>query len=434
MQENEIIKIAQKIEKAGGRLYLVGGAIRDDLLGKKTHDEDYCVTGITAEKFQKTFPEAHIRGKAFEVFDMYGKEFAIARIETKYGLGHKDFEIETNPNITIEQDLARRDITINSIAKDVLTGKIIDPFNGKSDIENKIIKATNKTFKEDPLRVYRVARFAAQLGFKVEKQTIEQMKELKNELDTLSGERVFEELKKALNTSKPSIFFEVLRKAEALDIHFKEINNLIGAEQPVQYHPEGDAYNHTMLVLDKSAELTEEYPINRKLEIRFSALVHDLGKGTTPKEEYPHHYGHEERGEKLVEQLGHRIKIPNNWIKCGKTACIEHMRGGIFYKMKLAKKVEFIERVSKSLLGLDGLQIVVISDKTSGGRSYQLEEIDFETIGNECLNKINGKYIQKKYGLKPGIQLGNKLHEERIIYIKNLSRRDAPNDHFEGGK
>ena len=434
MQEKEIIKIAQKIEKAKGRLYLVGGAIRDDLLGKKTHDEDYCVTGMTAEKFQKIFPEAHIRGKAFEVFDMYGKEFAIARTESKYGLGHKEFEINTSPKITIEQDLARRDITINSIAKDVLTGKIIDPFNGRKDIENKIIKATTKAFKEDPLRVYRVARFAAQLGFKVEKQTIEQMTELKNELDTLSGERVFEELKKALNTSKPSIFFGVLRKTGVLDIHFKEINNLIGAEQPVQYHPEGDAYNHTMLVLDKSAELTEEYPINRKLEIRFSALVHDLGKGTTPKEEYPHHYGHEERGEKLVEQLGHRIKIPNNWIKCGKTACIEHMRGGIFYKMKPAKKVEFIERVSKSLLGLDGLQIVVISDKTSGGRSYQLEEIDFETIGNECLNKINGKYIQKKYGLKPGIQLGNKLHEERIIYIKNLSKRGAPNDHFEGGK
>lgn len=327
MQEKEIIKIAQKIEKARGRLYLVGGAIRDDLLGKKTHDEDYCVTGMTAEKFQKIFPEAHIRGKAFEVFDMYGKEFAIARTESKYGLGHKEFEINTSPKITIEQDLARRDITINSIAKDVLTGKIIDPFNGRKDIENKIIKATTKAFKEDPLRVYRVARFAAQLGFKVEEQTIEQMKELKKELDTLSGERVFEELKKVLNTPKPSIFFEILKKANLLDIYFKEINDLIGVEQPIQYHPEGDAYNHTMLVLDKSAELTEEYQINKKLEIRFSALVHDLGKGTTPKEEYPHHYGHEERGVKLVEQLGHRVKVPNNWIKCGKTACREHMRG-----------------------------------------------------------------------------------------------------------
>ena len=419
MQENEIIKIAQKIEKAGGRLYLVGGAIRDDLLGKKTHDEDYCVTGITAEKFEKIFPEAHIRGKAFAVFDMHGKEFAIARTESKYGVGHKEFEINTSPKITIEQDLARRDITINSIAKDVLTGKIIDPFNGRKDIENKIIRATTEAFKEDPLRVYRVARFAAQLGFKVEQQTIEQMEELKNELDTLSGERVFEELKKALNTQKPSIFFEVLRKSNILDIHFKEIDDLVGAEQPIQYHPEGDAYNHTMFVLDKSAELTEKYPINRKLEIRFSALVHDLGKGTTPKEQYPHHYGHEERGVKLVEQLGHRIKVPNDWMKCGKTACREHMRGGIFYKMKPAKKVEFIERVSKSILGLDGLQIVVISDKTSGGRGYSVEEIDFETIGNECLNKINGEYIQKKYGLKSGIQFGNKLHEERIKYIKN---------------
>ena len=422
MQENEIIKIAKKLEKTGGKLYLVGGAVRDKLLGKSIHDEDYCVTGITADKFKKIFPEAHIKGKAFEVFEMYGKEFAIARTEAKDGVGHKQFKIKTSTSITIEQDLERRDITINSIAQDVLTGKIIDPFNGKKDIENKIIKATTQAFRDDPLRVYRVARFAAQLGFKVEDQTLKQMTELKKELDTLSGERVFEELKKALDTQKPSIFFEVLKKANVLDVHFKEINDLINAEQPIQYHPEGDAYNHTMLVLDKAAELTVNYPINRRLEIRFSALVHDLGKGTTPKEQYPHHYDHEERGIKLVESLGRKIKLPNDWIKCGKIACREHMRGGIFYKMKPAKKVEFIERISRSLLGLDGLQIVVISDKTSGGRSYKTDEINFEKIGNECLKRINGKYIKNKYNLQPGIQLGNKLHEERIEYIKRLSK------------
>ena len=414
----DIKLIANKIKEAGGKLYLVGGAVRDELLGKTTHDEDYCITGIRAEEFQKIFPEAYIRGKSFAVFDIEGKEFAIARTESKQGIGHKEFEIKTDPEITIEQDLARRDITINAIAKEVLTQKIIDPFNGREDLKNKVIKATTEHFKEDPLRVYRVARFAAQLGFEVDKKTIKQMNELKNELESLSKERVFTELSKALNTEKPSIFFDVLRKAEVLDVHFKEIKDLIGAEQPPKCHPEGDAYNHTMLVLDMSADLTKNLEENRKLEIRFSALVHDLGKGVTPKEQYPHHYGHDISGVDLVAKFGNNIKAPNNWIKCGKTACREHMRGGIFYKMKPSTKVEFIERVNRSLLGLDGLQIVVISDKTSGGRENNKDDISFEDVGKKCLSEIDGEFIQKKYGLNPGIEFGNKLHEERIKWTK----------------
>ena len=415
-----IKSIANKIKQEGGRLYLVGGAVRDSLLGKTTHDEDYCVTGITCKKFQEMFPEAHIRGKAFAVFDIEGKEFALARTESKVGAGHKEFEIKADPKISIEEDLARRDITINAIAKDVLTGEIIDPFNGQEDLKNKVIRATTKHFKEDPLRVYRVARFAAQLGFEVEEDTIKQMQELKGELDTLSKERVFTELSKALETEKPSNFFKVLRKADLLDIHFKEIKDLIGAEQPPKYHPEGDAYNHTMLVLDMSSDLTKNFETNRKLEIRFSALVHDLGKGVTPKEEYPHHYGHENTGAELVTKFAHKINAPNNWIKCGKTACREHMRGGIFYKMKPSTKVSFIERVDKSLLGLDGLQIVVISDKTSGGREANKEDINFEIVGKRCLNEINGEYIKNKYGLKPSIEFGNKLHEERIKWMQKI--------------
>jgi len=420
----KIKTIARKIEKEGGKLYLVGGAVRDYLLGKASHDEDYCVTGITFEKFQEIFPEAFIRGKSFAVFDIDGKEFALARTEEKSGKGHKEFEIKTDVKITIEEDLARRDITINAIAKDVLTGEIIDPFNGQKDLKNKIIRATTEHFKEDPLRVYRVARFSAQLGFEVEQNTLKQMEQLKQELNTLSKERVFTELKKALETKTPSIFFNVLREANVLDIHFKEIKDLIGAEQPIEYHPEGDAYNHTMLVLDMSAQMTEHFEENRKLEIRFSALVHDLGKGLTPKEEYPHHYGHEKTGVELVQKFGNKINAPNNWVKCGKTACKEHMRGGIFHRMKPAKKVEFIERVDKSLLGLDGLQIVVICDKTSGGRKANKEEIDFETIGKHCLNEINGEYIKNKFGLNPGIQFGNKLHEERIKWLTQFINKN----------
>lgn len=382
------------------------------MLNKEIKDEDYCVVGITSEQFKKIFPESFPRGKSFEVFELNGKEFAMARTERKVGVGHKEFEITTNKNITIEQDLARRDITINSMAQDVLTGKLIDPFNGKQDIMNRIIRATTRHFLEDPLRVYRVARFATTLNFKVDNDTLKMMNGLKDELKSLSEERVFIEFSKALSSKKPSIFFRILRDAKVLEIHYKEIYDLIGALQPPEHHPEGDSFNHTMLVVDKSAELTDN------LEIRFSALVHDLGKGLTPKEEYPHHYGHEIKGVDLVTKFGNRIKAPTRWIQSGKVACREHMRGGIFYKMKPSKKVEFIERVAKSSLGLQGLQIVVYSDKLSS-RNIDSGSIDFETIGKQCLEAVNGNLIKKKYNIQEGIEFGNKLHQERIEWMKN---------------
>jgi len=409
---NNSEEIARKIEQAGGRLYLVGGALRDEMLGREIHDKDYCVVGLTADSFKKLFPEAFLRGKSFEVFDLYGNEFAMARTEKKNGTGHKSFEIHTNPNITIEEDLSRRDITINAIAKDVLTGEIIDPYNGKKDLENRIIRATTERFVEDPLRVYRVARFSATFEFEVEKSTIELIKHLKKELTELSAERVFIELKKALDARKPSIFFDVLRQGEVLDVHFKEINDLIDALQPEKYHPEGDAYNHTMIALDKCAEMTDDE------QTRFATLVHDLGKGITPKSEYPHHYGHDKNGVKLVGNFGKRLKMPASWIKCGKTACREHMIGGIFNQMRLGKKVDFLERVSKSVLGLHGLQIVVNADKMRF-EDCKLEDINFENVGNECLNRITGKCIEQKYNLKPGIEFGKKLREERIKFLKN---------------
>ena len=408
--QNNILEIAKKIKLNGGNLYLVGGAVRDELLGIENHDEDYCVTGFDFENFKELFPEAHIRGKAFAVFDIGEKEFALARRERKSGTGHKEFEIKTDKLITIEEDLARRDITINAIAKEVLTGKIIDPFNGKEDLKNKTIRAVTNAFKEDPLRVYRVARFTAKYGFEVDKNTIEMMKELKQELNSISEERVYTEFSKALLTERPSKFFNVLIEANLLDVHFKCISNLIGAEQPAKYHPEGDAYNHTLIVLDKVAEATKNYTEERKLEIIFGALVHDLGKGETPKEEYPHHYMHEKRGVEVVKKFGNDLKIPNRLIKCGKTACREHMRGGLFNKMKTSKKVEFIERVDESILGLDGLQIIVNADSK--------DAVDFEKIGKRCLTEINGDFIKQKYGITEGIQFGNRLHEERVIWMK----------------
>lgn len=409
-----ILEIANKIKEAGGTLYLVGGAIRDEIMGNTIYDKDYCITGISKEKFQELFPEAHVRGKSFEVFDIENIEFALARIEKKIGRGHKEFKIETRETITIEEDLARRDITINAIAKNVLTEEIIDPFKGRKDIENKIIRATTNAFKEDPLRVYRVARFAAKTGFEVEQNTLKLMEGLKEELKTLSKERVFQELEKALKTCTPSIFFNVLKQANVLEVHFEEIYNLIGALQPEEYHPEGDSYNHTMIVVDKSAELTED------TAIRFAALVHDLGKGITPKEMYPHHYGHDKKGVQLVENLGKRIGAPKKWISYGKVAAEEHRKGGIFNKMTPAKKISFIERVSKSKLGLDGLQIIVISDRygTINKDNEENKENEFNRIGKQCLEQINGRYIKEKYNIKEGIKIKEKLHQERIKWLK----------------
>ncbi len=413
----EIEKIAKIIKQNGGETYLVGGAVRDAILNIPIKDEDYCVTGLTAEKFLKLFPEAKLRGKSFEVFYLEHKEFALARKETKIGKGHKEFKIEANDEITIEEDLKRRDITINSIAQNVLTKEIIDPFGGQEDLERRIIRATSEKFKEDPLRVYRVARIAACLNFEVSKKTINMMKSLKDELNTLSKERVFTEFRKALEADKPSIFFNVLRDAEVLDVHFKEVYDLIGAIQPIKYHPEGDSYNHTMLTLDNSAKVTKD------TKIRFCALVHDLGKGRTPKEMYPHHYNHEQRGVEPLRLLCKTLGTPNEWKKMGTTSVLEHMKGGVFAQMTVAKKVSFIEKIDKSLLGLKGLQIVVYCDRSRNIENSKAEildkQYDFCTIGNKILKTIDGEYIKNKYNLKPGIEFGRKLHEERVKWLKN---------------
>ena len=319
-----IQQIAKLIENAGGRLYLVGGAIRDEFVGAHTcalsNDEDYCVTGLTGEEFEQLFPEAVTRGKSFEVYDIEHREFALARRDVKEGTGHRGFKIITGKDITIEEDLKRRDITINSMARNVLTGELIDPFGGREDIEKRLIRATDISFLEDPLRAYRAARFAANLEFDVHEDTIKLMNKLKPELITLSKERVFVEFRKALESKRPSIFFDVLKKAEILDVHFKEIYDLIGSEQPAEYHPEGDGYNHTMIAVDNSAMLTDD------VEIRFAVLVHDLGKGKTPKELYPHHYGHAESGVEPVRNLCRRIGVPSRWRKAGIISSAEHMK------------------------------------------------------------------------------------------------------------
>lgn len=394
-----IISIAKKINENGGKLYYVGGYLRDEFLGLPHKDIDFSVTGISTDKFLELFPRAFINGSFFPVFKLEDYDFALARRETKIGEGHSafDFDIE---NVSIYDDLARRDITINSIAKDVLTGEIIDPFNGVNDIKNKIIRATSTHFSEDPLRIYRVAQFATRFDFKIDDNLKNTMKSMKNELSTLSAERVFSELKKALGAEKPSIFFNILKELDLLDVHFKEIYNLIGVIQPIEYHPEGDAYNHSLLVLDKVSKLTED----RKT--RFSALIHDLGKAKTPKEILPHHYKHELNGLNPARKLLNRLKAPNSWKKLSTVIIKNHMKAGIFEKMSIPKKVTFIEENYKYL---KELELIAIADTTSN-----YIELFFET-GEKMINEINGKTIK----LPNDPKAKNILHQKRIDWFKN---------------
>ena len=402
-------QMAEIIAKSGGRLYLVGGAVRDSAMHLTPKDYDYCVTGLSKEEFSRLFPNAIIKGKDFPVFDIEGNEFALARNEKKTGVGHKDFTILTDKSITIEEDLCRRDFTINSIAYDILSEQIIDPFGGVDDIKNGIIRATSLAFRDDPLRVYRAARFAAKYNFKIEDDTLKLMEKMKDELSSISAERVFEEFRKSLSYSYPSNFFQVLRNCKCLSVHFSEIEKMIGVPQPLKYHPEGDVYNHTMEVLDKAAETTDNELI------RFSALVHDFGKILTPPEILPHHYEHENNGRQPIKEFCKRLKMPKNFEKAGISVSKEHMRAGKFNELTTKKKVDFIVRSSKSPVGLEGLEIIANCD---GNRKPKIE---FSEIGKKMLSEVNGKTVDVKDMPKEQIQYA--LRQKRIEWLNNYLKR-----------
>lgn len=287
------------------KIYLVGGAVRNQLMGLPAHDNDYVVVGSTeAEMLALGYEKV---GADFPVFlhPETGEEYALARTEKSTGEGYNDFEVDFNPNVTIEQDLERRDFTMNAIAQDIETGEYIDPFDGIEDIKDRRISMTNpKAFLEDPVRILRLARFASQYpAFKMDDDTF--FKAITGSTRGATAERVYAELVKGLMGQKPSNFFDVLKETNRLKDWFPEIANLIDVTQPIKWHAEGDAYTHTMMVLDSAAKHGET------LAIRFGALVHDLGKGVTPLHKLPAHHGHEDAGVPLVEALCERMKVPN---------------------------------------------------------------------------------------------------------------------------
>ncbi|MHB8728185.1 MAG: multifunctional CCA addition/repair protein [Sulfuricaulis sp.] len=293
------------------KIYLVGGAVRDKLLGLAVQDRDYVVVGATPEQMvAEGFKPV---GADFPVFlhPQTKAEYALARTERKQGHGYKGFKVYSAPDVTLEDDLLRRDLTINAMAEDE-SGVLIDPYQGAEDLRNGVLRHVSPAFAEDPVRILRVARFAArfaQWGFHVAHGTNKLMRQMveSGEADHLVPERVWAELERALGEDKPSRFFEVLRGCGALARLFPEIDALFGVPQPEKHHPEVDTGVHVMLVLDAAAKLSPD------ARVRFAALMHDLGKGATPPAEWPRHIGHEERGAGLVKNFCQRFRVPNDY-------------------------------------------------------------------------------------------------------------------------
>lgn len=293
------------------KVYLVGGAVRDKYLELPIHERDWVVVGATegemrAQNFKRV-------GKDFPVFlhPVTNEEYALARTERKKGKGYYGFECHADPSVTLEEDLARRDLTINAMAE-TESGELIDPFNGLSDLKNKILRHVSKAFSEDPVRILRLARFAARLfplGFSLARETLNLMKDMvkAGEVDALISERVWTEMQKALLEQDPTQFFLILRACSALPILWPSLDKLWGVPQRPEYHPEVDTGIHTMMALLEAVKLTPD-PVTR-----FAALCHDLGKGETPPSEWPSHRGHEERGVPLIQHFCERYRVPKEY-------------------------------------------------------------------------------------------------------------------------
>lgn len=301
------------------KIYTVGGAVRDQLLGLPVKDRDYVVVGATPEQML-TLGYRPV-GKDFPVFlhPCTHEEYALARTERKSGKGYKGFSVYAAPDVTLEDDLARRDLTINAMAEDE-DGELIDPYGGQEDLARRLLRHVGPAFVEDPVRILRLARFAARFDFAVAPETLALCREMValGEVDHLVAERVWAELAKGLMEDRPARMLQVLRDCGALARLLPELDALFGVPQPPQHHPEVDTGLHMLLVLDYAA--AQGWP----LDTRFAALCHDLGKGNTPEAEWPRHIAHEHRGVALVEALCERIRVPNDCRELALLVCREH--------------------------------------------------------------------------------------------------------------
>ncbi|EGQ7970376.1 multifunctional CCA addition/repair protein [Vibrio cholerae] len=322
------------------QIYLVGGAVRDQLLQLPVYDRDWVVVGSSPQAMLAAGFQAV--GKDFPVFlhPNSKEEHALARTERKTGVGYTGFACHYAPDVTLEDDLLRRDLTINAMAQDN-SGQLIDPYGGQRDLAAKVLRHVSPAFVEDPLRVLRVARFAAKLhhlGFTVAEETMQLMAKIaqSGELQHLTAERVWQEWHKSLSTHHPEVFLQVLRDCGALEVVLPEIDRLFGVPQPEKWHPEIDSGIHTLMVAKQAAQLSDS------LLVRFAAQVHDLGKGVTPPSEWPSHKLHCHTGLNIIESLCERIRVPNEFRDLALAVCAQHSNIHRADELKPATKLKVL--------------------------------------------------------------------------------------------
>ena len=405
MREEEFVK---EVEGVGGTVYLVGGWVRDHLRGATPRDKDFVITGLERDVFAELFPAASLIGHAFPVYlveiDGVRSEVSFARRERKTGHGYRGFAVDFGAEVTIEDDLFRRDTRINSMAYRLPAMELIDPYGGRGDLAHRLIRATSHHFSEDPVRALRAARQAAELGFVIEDGTRTLMADCATELEEEPTERIVHELSRALAAPQPSLFFEALAHASLLESVFPEIFALKGKTQPPQYHPEGDAYCHTMQIVDVVARKTQT------IEARFAALVHDIGKGKTPEEMLPHHYGHEQRGLLVLDAWNKRMTLPKAWLMAARFVIKEHMRAPLL--KKTGKIADLLLAIEKSGLSLADFRRIICADH--GTLPYYLVH------GEELLRKM----LQVRGTEAPpelrDADVGKWLREERVRRLAQL--------------
>ncbi len=407
------------------QIYLVGGAVRDRLLGLTLKERDYVVVGATP---QIMLAQGYkLVGKDFPVFlhPKTQQEYALARVERKIGPGYTGFSCYAAPDVTLEDDLKRRDLTINAIAE-TSTGEIIDPFGGKNDLQHKILRHVSPAFVEDPVRILRVARFMARfmnLGLTIAPETLLLMQQMvaDGEVNALVPERVWQEFAKALQEPSPQEFIVTLRQCGALKILFPELDCLFGIPNPPQWHPEIDSGIHSLLVLEQAARLSPES------STRFAALVHDLGKGLTPAEKWPHHLDHGEKGVLPIKSLCKRYLIPRNYQDLAILTSRYHLLCHCAFELKASTLLKTLEKLDAFRRPERFKQFLLACEADFRGRTGFEEKpypqnAYFLKIYESAL-QVTAKSLQD-LGLT-GKAFGDKLHQRRVAAIKKVIKAPA---------
>ena len=405
--------------------FLVGGAVRDELLGYPHKEKDWVVVGATPEQMLAAgFRQV---GKDFPVFlhPDTKEEYALARTERKTAPGYKGFVVHATPDVTLEDDLLRRDLTINAIAKDE-SGTIVDPFNGLQDVHDKILRHVSPAFSEDPVRILRVARFAARyqyLGFSVAEETMQLMKQMvaAGEVDALVPERVWQEMEKALSERSPTRFIEVLRDCGALKKILPEVDRLFGVPQPAEHHPEIDTGIHTMMVLQQACKLSDD------TEVRFAALMHDLGKGVTPESEWPQHIEHEARGAEIVVDVCKRLRIPNQYRDLAERTARFHLHYHRALELKPSTVVKTLEQLDAFRKPQRFEKFLLASEADARGRTgYEnktFEQGSYFRKAFKAAQSVDIKsLIQQGYS---NSELAGKIREERTKLVAAIRKRET---------